>query len=177
MLRRFTAPALLGIAALTTPASIHAQATCGATGAAPSCQLAGGVVTVSTTVQRIVRLSLTNPTATITAPTDADFISSGTVQIEDLGLQDATVRANANWNLTIQGAAWTAPYAKAVGDLEWTIDGGSNWTPMTTSAAALGSGTATAGDNLTLGYRTAWDLTADVEGSYSMDLALALSAP
>jgi hypothetical protein len=134
-------------------------------------------VTVSTTVANIVFISLSNPNAALSAPDDGDFIGGGTTQIEDLALQTATIRSNSTWDLTLQGAAWTAPWAKPIGDIEWTTSGGTSWAAVTGSAAEIATGTATSGTNVDLGYRTAWDLEDDEAGSYAMSLTLALSAP
>ena len=157
--------------------SAHAQATCGATGAAPSCSPAGTQIT--TTVQRIVFLSITNPSVSLTAPTNTDFAAGGTTTKTDLGAQVITVRANSAWTLNVQGAAWTGTgnNAKAVGDLEYTKNAGTSWTTMTTSAVALTTGTATAGANTTVGYRTTWALVSDTPGTYTMALTFTLSSP
>lgn len=177
MLRRLTHTVLAaGLTTLLATAA-QAQATCGASGATPSCTPTGTQVTG--TLQRIVFLSVTNPSFGLTMPTDVDFLAAGSVAKADLGAQVVTVRANATWTLTLQGAAWTGTgnNGKSVGDLEWTKNGGTNWTTMTTSAATLATGAPTAGSGTTVGYRTTWTLTTDTPGTYTMGLTFTLSSP
>lgn len=180
MFRRALLAGIFGVATfvVTGPTQVEAQATCGDTDAtSATCSLTAGAVTVTAEVDHIVYLSLSNENASLSAPTDADFTVDGDVQLEDLALQTLTVRSNADWDVTIQGAAWTAPYAKPVGDIEWTVDGGTSWTAMTTSPVALDAGTPTAGDDIEIGYRTLWELADDEAGTYEMELSLAITAP
>ncbi|HEY5218156.1 MAG TPA: hypothetical protein VIJ16_00030 [Gemmatimonadaceae bacterium] len=175
MFRRLSTIATAALALTAFAGTAQAQATCGNTAASnATCSPAG--VTVSTTVQNIVYMSIDVAGVALTAPTDADFTGGGTTTKTDLAKQVITVRANAAWTLTLAGAAWTAPYVKSVGDLSWTKDG-STWTAMTTSAASVTTGTATGGSTTTIGYKTAWDLSADKPGTYTMALAFTLSAP
>jgi hypothetical protein len=115
----------------------------------------------------------------LTAPTNTDFTGGGTATKTDLGAQVVSVRANAAWTLTIRGAAWTGSgnNGKLVADLNWTSTGGGAWNSMTTSAATLASGVATAGTDTTVGYRTAWSLTSDTPGTYTMALTFTITAP
>ena len=158
-------------------AAAQAQATCGATGATPSCAPAG--TTVTTTVQRIVYISMAPASAPLTAPDNTDFTGGGTTTKDNLGAQVATIRSNAAWTLTVQGAAWTGSgnNAKAVGDLTWTITGGAPFTAMTTSAVSVTAGAVTAAATVTIGYRTAWSLTTDAPGTYTMALIYTMAAP
>ena len=134
---------------------------------------------MTTTVQHVVFISVTNPSFSLTAPTNADFTAGGTTSKTDLGAQVATVRANAPWTLTVRGAAWTGTgnNAKLVGDLDWTSNGGGAWTSMTTSAVTLASGAATGGTDTTVGYQTAWSLTSDTPGTYTMAVTFTITAP
>ncbi|HVT39053.1 MAG TPA: hypothetical protein VHE78_08405 [Gemmatimonadaceae bacterium] len=177
MFGRFSMSSLTAVVMAAATATVQAQATCGATGAAPSCSPAG--VQVTTTVQRIVFLSITPASFTLTAPTNADFVASGTTTKVDLGAHVATVRANAAWTLTIQGAAWTGTgnNAKAVADLEYTKNGGTSYTTTTTSAVSLTTGAASGGTTVTVGYRTTWTLATDSPGTYTMPLTYTLSSP
>ena len=178
MLRRLTTTALALCLTVAAASTAQAQATCGNTGAAGvNCSPTGTFVTG--TMQRIIFLSVTSPSFGLTMPTDVNFAGGGTTNMTDLGAQTATVRANAAWTLTAQGAAWTGTGnpSKATGDLSWTINGGGTFTPMTTSAATIGSGTATAGVAIVLGYRTLWALATDAPGTYSQALTFTLTAP
>jgi len=176
MLRRWSATTLAMLAMLATAGTAEAQATCGATGAAGiTCTPAG--VQVTTTVQRIIVLAVASNSVALTAPTHTDFLTGSTVQLENLAGHALTVRANTSWNLTVAGAVWTAPYAKSVGDLEFTSDGGTNWTAMTVSDAAITSGLKTASQAVNLGYRTSWNIANDVPGAYTMGLTLRIASP
>lgn len=175
MLRRWSGitGAVLCVAAAST---VQAQVTCGATGnAGVNCTPAG--VQVTTTVQRIIVLSVDQASVALTPPTHTDFETSATAVIEDLTGHELTVRANTNWDLTIAGAAWTAPWVKPVGDLEYTSDGGTSWDPMTLVDAAITSGLKTAGQVVNLGYRTTWNIVNDEPGVYTMALTLRIASP
>jgi hypothetical protein len=175
MRRSIGAPLCLLAAMSVSGIRANAQASCAGSGSSPaSCAPSG--VEVTTTVQKIVALEVTPASAGLTAPTDADFASSGDVKVTDLAMHSLTVRSNVSWQITLQGATWTAPYSKAVGDLEWTKDAGSNWNTTSTSAAVLQSGAATASSAVTVGYRTRWRLNLDVPGAYSMPLTLTVSS-
>ena len=178
MLRRIFTTALTLCLTAAVATTAQAQATCGATGGAgASCSPTGTFVTG--TMQRIIFLSVTNPSFGLTMPTDVNFAGAGTATMTDLGAQAATVRANAAWTLTAQGAAWTGTgnTSKATGDMSWTTNGGGAYTPMTTSAATIASGTATAGATTNIGYRTLWSLATDGPGTYSQALTFTLTAP
>jgi hypothetical protein len=174
MIRRITVTAFAS--ALVAAASVaEGQVSCGATGGAgANCSPAGTQVT--TTVQRIVRLDVTPTSATLTAPTDVDFAAVNTVDKDDAG-HALTIRTNAAWSVTITGAAWTAPWAKPVGQLQFTTNGGTSYTPMTTTAQSIGSGAATVTSALTVGYRTTWTLPTDVPGTYTMPVTFTIAAP
>ncbi len=178
MSRHLSRTAFAVAATIAFAGAAQAQATCGATAAAnASCAPAG--TQVSTTVQKIVFISITNPSVALTAPTDADFTGGGTTTKVDAAAQVATIRTNAPWTLTVQGGTWTGSgnNSKAVGDLGWTITGGPGYTAMTTSAVSVTTGAATAATTVTIGYRTAWSLTTDTPGTYTMGLTYTIAAP
>lgn len=178
MLRRLSISSMAAFVMVAgLAASAQAQVSCGSTNAVTaSCSPAGTQVT--TTVQKIVRLTVNPASATLTAPVDADFASGGTASVVDPGLHVLTVRANVNWAVTITGSAWsgTGNNAKAIGDLEWTINGGTSYTATTNAAVALTSGSPTASDVTTVGYRTAWNLVSDGPGTYTMGLTFTISS-
>jgi hypothetical protein len=182
MLRRLKHTGLAMMATVAFAATAQAQIACGATGVAggpASCSVNGSV---TGTMQRIVRLTLTPTNFGLTMPTDVDFAVAGTVQKVDAAAQVALVRANATWSLTIQSAAaWTGTgntAAKAIGDLEWTSDAGVTYTPISATAANLATAQPkTAGTNVNVGYRTSWSLANDSPGTYSLALTFTLTAP
>jgi hypothetical protein len=158
-------------------ATAQAQTSCGATNAVTAtCSPAGAQVT--TTVQKIVRLTVNPASAALTAPTDVTFAASGVGTVVDAGLHVLTVRANVNWAVTITGSAWTGSgnNAKAIGDLEWTINGGTSYTTTTNAAVSLTTGAATASAVTTVGYRTTWNLVSDGPGTYTMGLTFTISS-
>jgi len=160
-------------------AAAQAQATCGATTTSGSstCTLSG--TSVTGTLGKIVYVSLTNPAYGLTMPTDLDFTAAGTVNKVDAAAQVATIRANANWTLTIKGAAWTGTgnNSKTVGDIAWTTNGGGSYTALTTGNVTLSSGSPTQAATATIGYRTTWALDSDSPGTYSMALTFIMTAP
>lgn len=158
-----------------------------------SCNTNGCTVTnvASVNVPSIVRLSSSSDATTLTAPTDADFGTSQTAQItEGAGnatLPTITVVANRTWGLTISttdtkwaytpSGTYTDPN-KAVGDLEWSTDGATFSALSSTPADIQAAGTGSAGKTtFPITYRTDYDLSKDVPGSYSINVIFTLSAP
>jgi len=177
MLRRLSISTAAAFVMAGFAATAQAQTSCGATNAvAASCSPAGAQVT--TTVQKIVRLTVTPASAALTAPTDVTFAASGTGTVVDAGLHVLTVRANVNWAVTLTGSAWTGTgnNGKAIGDLEWTINGGTSYTATTNAAASMATGSATASAVTTVGYRTTWNLVSDGPGTYTMGLTFTISS-
>jgi hypothetical protein len=168
--------ASFAVAALVMGASsAAAQATCGATSATTAtCSPAGTQVTV--TVQRIVRIVVTPTSAALSAPVDADFTAGGTTSKDDIDLQAIVIRANVNWSLTATASAWTAPYAKPIGDAAFSTTSGAPFTAFTGSAQALTTGTATAATTVNLSYRVNWALATDVPGSYTLPVSFTVSS-
>lgn len=177
-MQRSIRPFLLAAAVTVVSASTaQAQSTfCGNTAAGTAtCSPAG--VEVTTTVLKIVHITVAPASAALTAPTDTDFELGGTVTLTDAGLHTLTIRANVAWEVTLVGAAWTAPYVKAVDDLEFTFDAGANWDPMdAVTPTSIGTGAATNGATITLGYRTLWSLDVDEPGAYTMPLTVTVSS-
>jgi hypothetical protein len=176
--RLLPSAAALAFVAAATPGLAHAQATCGNAAASnASCTPAG--VNVTTTVLNIVRLSITPASAALTAPTDVDFAGAGTADVDDLGLHSITVRANATWNLSVTGSAWTGTgnNAKAISDLGWSTTGGAPFAAMSGSPTQIATAGATAGTVVDVSYRTAWTLATDTPGTYTMSLTYTVTAP
>jgi len=174
MLRRSSY--FLAFAALVLTSTVaEAQATCGNTAAVTaSCTPAGTQVTV--TVQRIVRLTVTPTSAGLTAPTDADFTAGGTVNKDDVDLQALLVRANISWEITALASAWTAPYAKPIGDAAFSITGGAPFTAFTGGSQSITTGAASAGATVNLSYRVLWSLASDLPGVYTLPVAFTISS-
>ena len=177
MLSRLSISTAAAFVMTSLAATAQAQTSCGNTSATTAtCSPAGAQVT--TTVLKIVRLTVTPASAALTAPTDANFTAGGTADVDDAALHSLLVRANVPWAITVTGSAWTGTgnNAKAIGDLKWTIDGGTTYTSMTNAAVSLTTGSASAGATTTVGYRTHWILTSDGPGTYTMALTFTIAS-
>jgi hypothetical protein len=177
-LHRLSTAAFALAASVALSPSAQAQATCGTTGAA-GVTCAPAATTAATTVSRIIFLSVNPAAAALTAPTDVDFAGGGTTNKTDVAAHVLTVRTNANWTLTVKGAAWTGTgnNAKPISDLAWSKTGAAPFTAMTTTAVTVNTGAATASTITTLAYQTAWALVTDTPGTYVMALTFTLTAP
>ena len=174
MIRRSSFVFALGALVLSASAA-EAQATCGNTAlVTATCTPAG--TQVSVTVNKIVRLTVTPTSGSLTAPTDVDFTAGGTVNKDDANLQTLLVRANVAWALTATASPWTAPYAKAIGDASFSITGGFPFTAFTGASQSVTTGSASAGATVNLSYRVSWSLTADLPGVYTLPVAFTVSS-
>jgi hypothetical protein len=152
-----------------------AQATCAnANGTTAQCTSSGTQITI--TAHRTVRLEVTPTHPTLTGPTLADYPVGTTTTKTDLGAQALEVKANIAWALTMTASPWTAPYAKPIGDAEFTTDGGGGWTAFSGGSQALSSGASTAGTTITLGFRVNWGLLADPPGVYTLPVMFLVSS-
>lgn len=151
---------------------VAAQASCTSNG----CNL---TQTVSATIPPFLKMTLGANTFTLTAPLITDFAADSTATKTEASTFNVTVISNKAYNVSVQGAAWTAPWVKPVGDLSYNVDGGS-YTAVTTSAANLYAASQThtfLGRAAAIGFQTHWDFTNDIPGNYSMVLTYSLSAP
>lgn len=164
--------------ALLLPAALNAQQ-CQANPA--SCSVAAVAVTI--TVGRAVNLTVSPTSTTLSAPGPADY-NTGFVTTTG---PTATLKANAPWTLGVSTstATWTgvdtetepAWKTKPASDLRWATTVTGPFTGMTTTAATIASGTATAGSTVTLFYRTMYSWATDSPGSYSIQVVFTIVAP
>ncbi len=177
---------LLAVAVLALRASrAEGQRTC--TGTRPgSCSptalsvqyaiLNGVLLTVDT------NNGVTADTVQLATPTDADYAAG----LSSMTGPTITVKANKAWTIAVRGnaATWTGvqtapgvtPRAnKPVADLLWSTGGA--YTPLTTTDATVGSGTATAGTTITTSLQVLWSWTLDVPARYTLGLTYTLTAP
>lgn len=142
----------------------------------------GGTATfgITLTVTTATRLAISATEIALGTPTGTHF-DAGFGAATSLGL---TMRANTTWAVSIQAAAatWTAVGALArtdrpAADLQWFTVVGGPYTDMTTSAAPLTSGAATAGTGLTVFFRARYQWQLDSPGDYSLPLQLTITAP
>lgn len=169
------AAVVLSLAAAGT-ASAQVQNCTGTASAGP----AGCTVTntVSATVPYVARLTLSQAATTLTAPTAADFGTTGVVDAAAI-----TIDVKANTAYTVTATAATATFsgpsgsAKPAGSLAFTTNA-STYTALSTTGATVGTGAAaTASTVYTIGYRTAYNWTVDAPGSYTLAVNYTLTAP
>jgi len=136
-------------------------------------------VTTSLTINRLLRLTISDTSTAAPAPTEADY---------DLGYQQfapltATVKTNGTWSLGIRATAatWTgtggARANKPVADLQRAIAVGGPYVAVTTTNTTITSGTAGAANLVTLFYRVLWAYTVDTPGTYRITVVYTLTAP
>lgn len=175
MFNRSSLYTMAALSMVAAASSVQAQATCGSTAAVTAtCSPAG--TQVSVTVQRIVRITVTPTSAALTAPTDADFTAGGTTSTDDIDLQVINLRANVAWALTTTATAWTAPYAKPIGDAGFSITGGAPFTTFTGGSQAVTTGAATSSQSVNFSYRVNWALATDIPGVYTLPVAFTISS-
>ena len=171
--------------ALFAAAPVQAQ-TCdvaSTSGSAVNCTVG---TTLSMTVPSIMEMTLGGTSVTLNAPANiAAFNAAGQDTTSTVG-PTFDVRSNRAYRVQISSAAnftHTAvanggTYSKPAGELFWSVDGGSTATAMTTTATDIGSGSATnASTQKTVTYLTAYDITKDKPGSYSLAVTFTLVAP
>jgi hypothetical protein len=135
--------------------------------------------TVSATIPPFLKMTLGANTFALTAPAITDFAADSTATKTEASTFNVTVISNKPYNVSLQGAAWTAPWVKPVSDLSYNVDGGSYSTVTTSAVNLYGSsqGLTFAGRPAAIGFKTHWDFIKDVPGAYSMILTYSLSAP
>jgi hypothetical protein len=166
------------LAVLAPPAS--AQGTCNVNFRA-ACQVGGtAAYGMNVTIPRVVRLSLpANPIVLGAADAAAFTAGFGTAVLVPL-----TLRANTGWSLTLAATSplltGTGPAArtdKPASDLQWSVAAGGPFTGLGTVGTGIATGTATAGQTVTLYLRSLYAWTLDTPGSYSLPLVLTITAP
>jgi hypothetical protein len=118
---------------------------------------------------------------TLVAPTDiSDFSSGTTIQLPTTG-PTFTVKANRAYKVQISAAAASftgTTYAKPAADLAWSTSPSGTFATLSTTAADVDAGGATAGStSVGLYYKTTYKLLQDVPGTYSLDVKFTLVAP
>jgi len=177
---RWTGVALAALTLAAAPRQAAAQVSC-AVNNRSNCQVGGTTAFgMNLTISTVVRLSF--PTATIALPnaTGLDFAAGFAAPF----LVPLSIRANSGWTVSLSAtsALWSATGAsprlnKPQSDLQWGTAVGGPFTNLSGSATAIGTGTATAGQTVSLYLRTRYDWTLDTPGSYSLPLVLTISAP
>jgi hypothetical protein len=142
-----------------------------------------GALQVSINIGTIYDLSLSTSLTDLPVPTPA---------IYDAGYADtngpvATIRSNAPWSLSISALTptWSAVNTgadparpdKPASDLAWSVTSGGPFTDLATSPAQVAAGNATAGQVVTLFYRTRYLWAVDTPGSYSLQIVFTIASP
>jgi hypothetical protein len=168
-------PALVVASALAPAVPASAQ-TAECTGAQDVCAVSGVVsIDISLAVHLVMPASVSVATAT-----PEHFAT---------GLSPATgfhgeIKANGPWSLGISAlnSTFTAvpsdgsSIVKPASDAAWALGTG-EFTPLSTTVAAVTTGTATAGTLVTLSVRTAYVFQQDGPGTYTLPLVLTITAP
>ena len=172
-------------AVVATPA--EAQNTCSIASTSSSAVSCTVATTLSMTMPSLMKLTLSGTAVTLTAPAViADFDAiTGLASTDNTG-PTFTVRSNRSYRVQVSADAATfshtapsgaATYAKPAGDVEYKIGSGSLVT-LTTTATDIGSGSATSASSLVqVAYKTAYDITKDQPGAYSLGVTFTLVAP
>lgn len=171
-----------GLLAVSVHAAVAQTCSIASTSASVSCSVTS---THSLTVPSLLSLTMSGFTSgtsqTLAAPTAmTDFASSNTIQIPTTG-PTFVVKANRAYRVQINAAtsAFTgSTYAKPASDVAWSTSSGGTFVGLSTTPADITGGTATTGStSVGVFYKTTYDFTADVPGTYSLDVKFTLVAP
>jgi hypothetical protein len=182
MSRKILATAV-ALAMLAVSAPAEAQLTCNFAGAAgANCSL--GAHNLTATVERTGKITISGGSTDIT-PTAAHYEASETTLGTLVTGPTFTVKSNATYNVTLDPTTWTAPYAKAIGDVALRVAnvgacpaGDAGYTALTagsTSLVTAASPTASAAQDLCIKVKWLW--TTDVPGPYTLPLVFKITAP
>lgn len=134
--------------------------------------------TAQITIPTLLHIDVSNLAVSFGSPTFDDFdagliaATSGASVIDTRGnvVHDVTIVADA--------AAFTGPYTKPASDLQWSIDGGTSWTSLSTTATDVATAVArgTNASVATVDYQLLLDAALDVPGTYSLDFTYTVVA-
>jgi hypothetical protein len=173
------AVALVGTAPAVAAQSCTTNSSIRAGSAARSCIITDNVPNASSYTNPAL-LQLTASAVNLGLTVNEAAFNTGRTGEVPLTLQ---IVGNRSWVLTASGpAAWTAsgPLAwmsKPVGDLRWSMIAGGDGTALSTSAATLAAGEATAAFSVTVHWTAALAWERDKPGTYSLPVTLTLTAP
>ena len=143
--------------------------------------------TASMTMLSLLRLTLSANTAALAVPTAVtQFDTTGVVSLTSAG-PTFSVRANRSWTVSVKANA--ASFAggaykngsvvlKPITDLEYNIGGSTQYNPITTSNAQVGSGDAVSVlTPIAIGYKTTYNVAYDGPGTYTLGITYTLTTP
>ena len=165
------------------------------TSAAQSCSIASTAApplsctvtsTHSLTMPSLLSLTMAGFTSgtsmTLNAPAAiSDFSSGNTIQVATTG-PTFTVKSNRAYKVQISAATanfnTATSYSKPASDLTWSTASNGTFVGLSTTAADVDAGGATAGStSVGLFYKTTFNLLQDVPGAYNLDVKFTLVAP
>jgi hypothetical protein len=164
------------------------------TSSAQSCSIASTAATPapctvtsthSLTMPSLLALTMSGFTSgtsqTLAAPTNITDFGAGTTALIPTTGPTFTVKANRAYKVQISAAAATfsgTSYAKPAGDITWSTAAGGTFVALSTTAADVSTGAATAGStSVGVFYKTNYNLLQDVPGTYTLDVTFTLVAP
>jgi hypothetical protein len=138
------------------------------------------------TMPSLMNLTLDGTSVTLAAPAAvSEFDNSGLVAKETTG-PSFQVKSNRAYRVQVSANASTfthtsvtgaATYGKPAGDVSWKVGSGS-FAALTTTPADIASGSSTALSSAAqVTYKTAYDITKDQPGAYSLGVTFTLVAP
>jgi hypothetical protein len=170
--------------AVVASAQIVAAQSCSITSTAASPPPCTVTSTHTLTMPSLLTLTMSGFTSgtneTLNAPTSMADYTSSTIQMPTTG-PTFLVQANRNYQVQISAAtaAFTgSTYAKPASDLAWSTSAGGTFAGLSTTPADVSTGSATAlSASVGLFYKTTYNFTQDIPGSYSLDVKFTLVAP
>ena len=175
----------VAVAALVASAPVQAQscAVSSTSGDAVNCTVG---TTLSMTMPSIMKLTLGGTAVTLGTPANIDAFNAAGQDTTITTGPTVDVRSNRSYRVQISSAAnfshtalnGAAQYLKPADELRWSVNGGAASTAMAASATDIASGSATnASTTKTVTYLTAYDITKDQPGAYSLAVTFTLVAP
>ncbi len=158
----------------------QAQVTCEVNNQA-ACTVTDASFTITLTVSRAARLTMPSTTAALPIPSALAGDGAGGVAINF----SPTVQSNTPWSLSISASSvsWSgvpvsARQDKPSTDLEWSLNGSTGWTALTTTTAGVYSAQpATNAAAFPLYLRVRYWFLLDKPGSYTLPVQVLFTAP
>lgn len=116
---------------------------------------------VSITIAKVAYISVPSGDVAFNTPTNTDFQAGEIAANNSVAI---SYGSNAPHDLQVQIDGLGG---KSVGDLQWSVDGGSSWTPMATSAANMASNGSGGLNSATADFKMLLDWATDAAGTYS----------
>jgi spore coat protein U-like protein len=123
-------------------------------------QTATATGNVSITINKVAHINVPSGNVNFATPGSADFAAG---EIAASNSVDVQYGANAPHELQIHIDGLGG---KNVGDLQWSVDTGTSWTPMTTAAQPMVTAGSPGAATTTVDFKMLLDFTTDVAGTY-----------